>query len=59
MRTSVEDREQNKDDAGLQLEFTTQRVGVADDMNALFQQMETKEKQSSTRRLDISSVLSS
>lgn len=57
MRTSVEDREQNKDDAGLQLELTTQRVGVADDMNALFQQMETKEKQSSTRRLDISSVL--
>ena len=48
---------QNKDDAGLQLELTTQRVGVADEMNALFQQMETKEKQSSTRRLDISSVL--
>jgi signal transduction histidine kinase len=57
MRTSVEDREQNKDDAGLQLELTRQRVGVADDMNALFQDMETKERQSSNRRLDISSVL--
>ncbi|HEX4075086.1 MAG TPA: CHASE3 domain-containing protein [Candidatus Acidoferrales bacterium] len=57
MRTSVGDREQNKDDASLQLELTRQRVGVADDMNALFQDMESREKRSSTRRLDISNVL--
>jgi len=57
MRTSVKDREQNKDDAALQLELTTERVSVADDMNALFQDMETREKQSSNRRLDISNVL--
>ncbi|HEX4002564.1 MAG TPA: CHASE3 domain-containing protein [Candidatus Acidoferrales bacterium] len=57
MRASVEDREKNKDDAALQLELTKERVGVADDMNTLFQGMETREKQSSNRRLDISNVL--
>jgi signal transduction histidine kinase len=57
MRASVEDREKNQDDAGLQLELTRQRVIVADDMNSLFQQMESREKQSSNRRLDISNLL--
>jgi signal transduction histidine kinase len=57
MRTSVEQRREKKDDAGLQMELTTQRVGVADEMNSLFRQMESREKESSERRLDISSLL--
>jgi signal transduction histidine kinase len=57
MRTSVEAREQKKDDAALQLELTRQRVVVADEMNTVFQEMESRERQSSTRRQDISSLL--
>jgi signal transduction histidine kinase len=57
MRASVEERKDKKDDTGLQLQLTRQRVVVADEMNAVFQEMESREKQSSTQRLDVSNVL--
>ncbi len=57
MRTSVENREQHKDDEGLQLELTRQRVVVADEMNSAFQEMEAREEEAFDRRLDVSSLL--
>jgi signal transduction histidine kinase len=57
MRASVEKREKTKDDMVFQTNLTRERVVVADEMNSAFQQMELREKQSSNRRLDISSVL--
>lgn len=57
MRTSVEDRKEHKDDDGLQLELTRQRVVVADEMNSEFQQMASEEEVAFDRRLDVSSLL--
>lgn len=57
MRTSVEDRKEHKDDEGLQLELTRQRVVVADEMNSQFQQMASEEEVAFDRRFDVSSLL--
>ena len=57
MRTSVEDRKERKDDDGLQMELTRQRVVVADEMNSAFQEMEGREEEAFDRRLDVSSLL--
>ena len=57
MRTSVEDRREHKDDDGLQMELTRQRVVVADEMNSAFQEMEGREEEAFDRRLDVSSLL--
>ncbi|MGC2332380.1 MAG: CHASE3 domain-containing protein [Candidatus Acidiferrales bacterium] len=57
MRASVEDRKEHKDDDGLQLELTRQRVVVADEMNSVFQQMASEEEVAFDRRLDVSSLL--
>lgn len=57
MRTSVENRKKHKDDEGLQLELTRQRVVVADEMNSAFQEMEAREEEAFDRRLDVSSLL--
>ncbi|MGA3294791.1 MAG: CHASE3 domain-containing protein [Candidatus Acidiferrales bacterium] len=57
MRISVDLQKEGKDDTPLQTELTRQRVGVADEMNSLFQQMESHEQQYSNRRLNISNVL--
>lgn len=57
MRASVEQRQQHKDDGGLQLELTRQRLLVADEMNSLFKEVESQEELSFDRRLDVSSTL--
>ncbi len=57
MRTSVEDRKEHKDNEGLQLELTRQRVVVADEMNSVFQQLASQEEVAFDRRLDVSSLL--
>jgi signal transduction histidine kinase len=57
MRISVDLRKEGKDDTLLQGELTTQRVGVADEMNSLFHEMELHEQQYSNRRLNISNLL--
>lgn len=57
MRTSVEDRKEHKDDDGLQLDLTRERVVVADEMNSAFQEMEAREEEAFDRRLDVSSLL--
>ena len=57
IRASLDEREKNRDDVYFQMNLTRQRVVVADEMNSLFQQMQSREKQSSLRRLDISNVL--
>ena len=57
MRTSVEHRKEHKDDEGLQVELTRQRVEVADEMSSSFQEMEAREEEAFDRRLDVSSLL--
>lgn len=57
MRTALEARREGRDDTALQTELTAQRVGVAEQMNSLFQQMESREKQSYDRRLNASNLL--
>ena len=57
MRASVEMRKENDSDEALQLDLTKQRVEVADEMNAVFRQMESREERAFDRRLDVSSLL--
>ncbi|HTW24636.1 MAG TPA: CHASE3 domain-containing protein [Candidatus Baltobacteraceae bacterium] len=57
MRASVEMRKENNNDEAVQLDLTRQRVEVADEMNAVFRQMESREELAFDRRLDVSSLL--
>jgi len=57
MRTSVEMRKENNSDEAMQLDLTRQRVIVADEMNAAFREMESREERAFDRRLDVSSFL--
>lgn len=57
MRTSVEMRKENNSDEIVQMDLTRQRVTVADEMNAVFRQMESREELAFDKRLDVSSLL--